>query len=247
MKTFYFTATGNNLYVAKRFGGTNYSIPQLLKENQFEFEDEKIGIIFPIYSGSVPKIVEEFLNKAKLTSKYIFAIGTYGAFSGGAMSHILEIGEKNNIQFSYINTLLMVDNYLPGFDMIKQLEKEPKKNIEENLVRIINDVEHRKDYVKKSSALGGIMRFVASKIVNNHFQEKFYVESSCNGCKTCEKVCPVNNIKVNDLPTFDNNCHQCLACIQNCPQNAIHLKGEKSSARFRNNNVELKDIIEANK
>ena len=49
MKTFYFTATGNNLYVSKRFGGTNYSIPQLLKENLFEFEDEKIGIIFPIY------------------------------------------------------------------------------------------------------------------------------------------------------------------------------------------------------
>ena len=88
---------------------------------------------------------------------------------------------------------------------------------------------------------------LVSKIPNNDFQKKFYVESSCNGCKTCEKVCPVNNIEVNEFPTFHNNCQQCLACIQNCPQNSIHLKGEKSSARFRNNNVDLKEIIEANK
>ncbi len=247
MKILYFTATGNNLYVAKRLGGTKYSIPKLLKENQFEFEDEKIGIIFPIYVSNVPKIVEEFLDKAKLNSKYIFAIGTYGAMSGGAVSHLLEIGKRNNIQFSYINTLLMVDNYLPGFDMNKQMVKEPKKNIEENLSLIIKDVEHGRNFIKKSSAMGGVMRFIASKITSDHFEDKFYVESSCNGCKTCEKVCPVNNIKVKEQPTFQNNCQQCLACIQNCPQKAIRLKGEKSSARFRNNNVDLKEIIEANK
>ena len=31
MKIFYFTATGNSLYVAKRFGGELYSIPKVLK------------------------------------------------------------------------------------------------------------------------------------------------------------------------------------------------------------------------
>jgi len=121
------------------------------------------------------------------------------------------------------------------------------KHIEENLIQIINDVKQGKHYIKKSSGLGMAMRFVFSKISNNDFQKKFYVESSCNSCKTCEKVCPVNNIKVNEVPTFHSNCQQCLACIQNCPQKSIHLKGEKSSARFRNNNVDLKEIIEANK
>ena len=31
----------------KRVGGQLYSIPQLLKENKLEFEDEAIGIICP--------------------------------------------------------------------------------------------------------------------------------------------------------------------------------------------------------
>ena len=121
----------------------------------------KSVLYFLFTAGGVPKIVEDFLSKARLHSKYIFAIGTYGAFSGGAVSHLQEIGKRNNIEFSYINTLLMVDNYLPGFDMIKQLEKEPKKNIEENLTQIINDVNKGKDYIKKSSGMGVATRFVS--------------------------------------------------------------------------------------
>ena len=41
MKVFYFTATGNSLDVTKRFGGEIYSIPNVLKGDQFHFEDEK--------------------------------------------------------------------------------------------------------------------------------------------------------------------------------------------------------------
>lgn len=41
MKTFYFTATGNSLYIAKRIGGELYSLPQMMKEGKNEFEDEK--------------------------------------------------------------------------------------------------------------------------------------------------------------------------------------------------------------
>lgn len=35
MKVLYFTATGNNLYVAKRIGGEYYSIPKLIYDKVF--------------------------------------------------------------------------------------------------------------------------------------------------------------------------------------------------------------------
>ena len=35
-------------------------------------------------------------------------------------------------------------------------------------------------------------------------------------------------------------------CVHNCPKNAIHLKNEKSNARFRNPEVSVKDLVEAN-
>ncbi|CAG4707272.1 Uncharacterised protein (plasmid) [Enterococcus faecalis] len=43
MTILYFTATGNSLYVAKRLGGKLISIPQMIKENKYEFSDERIG------------------------------------------------------------------------------------------------------------------------------------------------------------------------------------------------------------
>ena len=247
MKVLYFTATGNNLYVAKKIGGDLYSIPMLIKEGRFDFEDEKIGIIFPVYSGGVPKIVEEFLNKVNFKSKYIFGVATYGAFSGASSRHLFEIGKRNGIKFSYINELLMIDNYLPGFDMDKQVQKEPKKNIEENLLKIIKDIEASREYIKKSPAIMEFVRKKIDKFYDDKFEKNFSVENTCNGCKVCEKVCPVDNIKVGEKPIFNNNCQHCLACIQNCPQNAIMIKKQKSKTRFINQNITLKEIIDSNK
>jgi len=90
------------------------------------------------------------------------------------------------------------------------------------------------------------IRKQAGKFFNNRFEKNFIVEDNCNGCKVCEKVCPVNNVKVDKKPIFNNNCQHCLACIQNCPQKAIMLKKQKSKARFINQNVTLKEIIDAN-
>lgn len=53
MAILYFTATGNNLYVAKKIGGNLISIPKAVKEGNFNFFDDKIGIVFTICGCSV--------------------------------------------------------------------------------------------------------------------------------------------------------------------------------------------------
>jgi MinD superfamily P-loop ATPase containing an inserted ferredoxin domain len=246
MKILYFTATGNNLYVTKRIGDEYYSIPKMMKEGIFDFEDEKIGIIFPVFNIGVPKIVEEFLNKVRLKSKYIFGIATYGAFSGATTRHLLEIGKRNGIEFSYINELIMVDNYLPGFDMNKQMQGQTKKNIEENLEKIIKDIKEGRKYIKNHTIIKEGLRVLADKFYDNNFEKNFSVDNNCNGCKTCERVCPVDNIKVNKKPVFNNNCQHCLSCIHNCPKKAISIKKEKNKVRFINENITLKEIIDSN-
>lgn len=60
---FYFTATGNSLYVAKQLDENPVSIPQMLKHNNLNFSDESVGIVFPIYAGRAPKIVLDFLKR----------------------------------------------------------------------------------------------------------------------------------------------------------------------------------------
>jgi len=250
MKTLFFSATGNNLYLANRIGGERYSIPKLIKEEQFEFEDDRIGIVFPVYGAGIPSIIVEFLKKAKIKSNYVFAVMSYGRISGSVVSQLLEIGQKNGIAFSYINKIIMVDNYLPGFDMKKEIEDEPKKNIEKNLDKIVKEINAQTKYIKNDSVFTKILTKSFRAIVGKRVlisDKNFTIEDTCNGCNVCTKVCPVENIElINKKPVYKGKCISCLACTQNCPNNAIRLKGEKSKARFINQNVTVKDIINAN-
>jgi len=248
MKTFYFTATGNSLYVAKRIGGELYSIPQMLENKRLEFEDEAIGIVLPCYGWGIPNMVIDFINRSKLKAKYFFAVMTYGAFVGGGLMHLEEVARKSGIMFSYTNNLLMIDNYLPGFSMEEQLKKEATKKIKENLDGIIADINNRKNNLKRRGRFITLFSKLLYKLFYNAGDEdrKFQIDNSCNSCKICEKVCPKHNIKVEEKPVFMHQCDVCYACIHHCPANAIHLKNEKSKARFINRHVELKEIIAAN-
>lgn len=246
MKVLYFTSTGNSLHIAKSLCDEYYSIPKLIKEGRFDFEDDKIGIVFPTYHGGVPKMIEDFLSKVRLKSDYIFGIITYGAFSGGTLRHFFNIGKKHGINFSYVNEILMVDNYLPMFDIENELRNEAKKNIEVNLKKIIEDIGSNKKSIKKNSFILEGMRFVMDKFYDKEFEKRFSVNDDCNGCKTCEKVCPVDNIRVNGKPGFYNNCQHCLACIHHCHKRAISIKKEKNKSRYINRNISLKEIIKSN-
>ncbi len=77
--------------------------------------------------------------------------------------------------------------------------------------------------------------------------KSFIIDGSCVKCGTCAKVCPADNIIVDENGVrFLDRCEGCLGCLHNCPKTAIHLKREKSSARFRNADVSLREIIGSN-
>ncbi|BEP30251.1 EFR1 family ferrodoxin [Helicovermis profundi] len=252
MKIFYFTSTGNNLYVAKKLvkeiGGELYSIPKMLKEKNFKFEADKIGFVIPVYYMGTPRIVKEFLTKVELKSDYIFSIMTYGNMAGASTINFKKFAEREKIKISYGNELLMVDNYLPMFDMEEQIKKIPKKNIDENLEKIVNDIRSLKEFVVSENVgekvITTIMQFYYKQNKGN-VDKKFIVNDNCTSCKICEKVCPVDNIIVKGKPEFMHHCDECLACIHMCPVNAITLKKEKGSTRFRNSHVQLAEIIDS--
>lgn len=153
MKIFYFTATGNSLYVAKRIAGERYSIPQMLKEGKNDFEDEAIGFVFPCYGFGLPRIVLDFIRKSNFRATYFFAVMTYGNMAAAGLRHLENVGKEAGIQFHYINEILMIDNYLPLFRMEDQLAKEDAKKIEEQLDRIVGEINSReKRVIRKRGA-----------------------------------------------------------------------------------------------
>ena len=250
MKTFYFTASGNSLAVAKAFGGEQISIPSVLKGQQTVFEADKIGIVFPCYVASTPTVVLEFLEKVTLKSDYIFAVMTYGNTSAGALSHFNTACKKSGIKLSYINRISMMDNSLKFFDMDKELTKLPGKKVDEHLSQLVEEIQSGHVQTKVPGLVLSVLSRLGHYMYNREIgdvDKKFSVESTCNECGVCEKVCPVDNITMNgNLPNFQHRCLRCYACTHNCPQNAIRLKGEKSRARYRHPDVKLPELIKAN-
>ncbi len=263
MTLLYFTATGNSLHIAKSLGGKLISIPEMIKSNTLEFTDDKIGIIFPIYSNKVMPYIEEFLMKAKFKCDYLFGVMTYGIFAAAAVDHLLSIGKKAGHNFAYINTIKMVDNWIPGFKMDNQIKNEYKKEIGKHIELIAQDVAVSRKMISKTSGFsrfftrfqvksalkpnpkGGVHGVATGLGIKNYIK----LEDSCIGCGICAKVCPMNNITVDKEAktiTLGESCLSCFACTHNCPTNSIRLKQERSRERYRNSNISLNEIIKAN-
>ena len=61
-----------------------------------------------------------------------------------------------------------------------------------------------------------------------NYSDKLRVdEDKCIGCGKCEKLCPMNNIKIVDKKVVQNNqCTMCYRCINHCPKQAMTLLGK---------------------
>jgi formate hydrogenlyase subunit 6/NADH:ubiquinone oxidoreductase subunit I len=254
MKVLYFTSTGNSLYVAKRIGGELMSIPQLQKENKYDITDDAVGIVAPIYGFDVPRPVRCYLNKAKINAKYVFTVMTYGDFPMGAVVMMKKLLESRGVTLNYSNEIDMVDNWLPGYEVSKQLIMKKDTVIEESISKIVEDINSRKNILLHKGIISRIISAglsaasvstLGQKVING-FSKKFFITDTCSSCGICRKVCPMGNIAGTGKPEYLGNCEFCLACAHLCPQNAIRLKNEKSTARFRNKNVGLNEIIAAN-
>lgn len=247
MTIFYFTATGNSLAVAKRIGGNLISIPQAIDVEETHYKDDVIGVVFPVFSNAPPRMVRQFLDKVCLEADYLFAIGTYGNIPGACMYNLQKSAEKCGYRFDYLGGLLMVDNFLPVFEMDAEVAKLPAKKTAEMTAKIVSDIHNRKQQQAKAGlpmrALASILK-ATTKTDNN--AQGYIVNEKCNKCGTCAKVCPAKNIAVTDKVSFSDHCEACLACAHLCPQNAIHLKNEKSDKRWRNPEVSISEIITAN-
>jgi len=247
MTIFCFTATGNSLAVAKRIGGNLISIPQVVDSSNLFYKDDAIGVIFPVFSNAPPKMVRRFLEKVTFGADYSFAIGTYGNLPGACMFNLQKQAEKRGYRFDYANSLLMVDNFLPVFEIGAETEKLLEKKTGEMTAQVVEDIRNRK-YRQATASLGpralaAILDMVTSTDKN---AQKYIVNDQCTNCGICAQVCPAKNIAVTDKVNFSDHCEGCLSCVHLCPQNAIHLKNEKSGTRWRNPEVSLKEIIEAN-
>lgn len=264
---FYFTGTGNSLYIARQLAEENtelLSIPQMVKQGKYEFEADEIGIVYPIYGHMPPNMVRRFIQKANLKADYLFAVLTYGNRKCNAVEIWDEVSRQAGKRFDYIGTIIMVDNWLPNFDMNEQMKID--KHIPENLQKITADInggrhwhepvteEERQQHqgFMQRSGLDPEVGFLIKS------EKSFTVTDACIDCGICTYVCPRGNYELTSRGAkMSGDCEFCFACIQNCPHKAIQFrKSEDGSfpdgteknpnARYRNEHISLMELKLAN-
>lgn len=143
MKTqiFYFSGTGNSLYIAKKLSEKipdSEMIPIInsLNNNKFHIKADKIGFVFPIHAFAMPIAMQQFLKNVNINNKpYIFAVATRGGSPCNVFKNINKMLEKKGQNLKAQFFINMPNNYIPIFDMaskaqLAEINKETEKRIE---------------------------------------------------------------------------------------------------------------------
>lgn len=257
----YFSATGNSLdaaqLIAQATGDRLVSIGKMYKEGDFTLDvsqGEDLGIVFPVYRWSTPRIVDEFLRKAEFKTDdgspykpgYAYAVDVYGYFPGAEVDYLERLLEKEHgfgfdatFEVPSVANCIYVSNPPSVERQRKQIADE-----EEAASTVAQDIKQR---VKTRNAKGNPIGRLLSKATGTEEKprpiKQFIVDlERCTSCGTCAKICPTNTIVMEDgHPVWQGDgCTECLACVHRCPADAIDY-GKISRGRRRYCNPALSD------
>lgn len=241
---YYYTGTGNTYYIAKQIadGIGDYELINISNALEAEsVEAERIGFVFPVYYGGLPRIAHEFMSKLRIKGEpYLFSVVTAGGATGVIHNQVDDYLKKKSKTLGSGFSLIMPDNYVIMYDAPEEtaamelIEKAKKKTA--YLAELILE--------KKSQPfedIGGFMFNLVSSPLNRWFiygvqkkDKKFTVDDTCIGCGKCVNSCSVKNIQLqNKKPIWEHRCEQCLACIHICPLKSINYgNGTRKRGRY---------------
>ena len=231
----YFSATGNTEYIAKqlakRLNDDCVNLLDRVKANNTEsfVSDKPYIICAPVYVCEMPRFMAAYLKRVELKGNkevyFVFTSGGYAGISGQLAEGIVK---KKKMTYKGHAEVTMPRNYVAN-DHYPMLEKE---KVEERITKAYAQLDEIVSIIKNNGKLEARHIQLWETIVTVPFNpvwcklklkdKDFYVKDSCVGCGKCQKLCPLNNIKMVDgKPTWNGDCTHCMACIGNCPVQAI--------------------------
>ena len=252
---YYFSATGNSLYVARflqdAIGNIELrSIPEDLSRARFEIGADCVGFVFPLHYMGLPLQVEAFMKRLDIVgSPYIFAIATCGVpYIGQPFADAEEILSQKQQRLTASWYVRLVSNYLPLRNTAADWRIRIRAWLaEKKLRKIAEAVKNKEPHTtwqllrKPCRRLHEEWKARQQKIDNNFRCDT----AACTSCGLCERICPTQNIlRLNGHPVWQHRCVECLGCLHICPVEAIDY-GEKTIGRrrYRHKDITPRDLL----
>lgn len=231
----YFSATGNTEYIAqeiaKRLDDECINLLDRVKKEDYSVlhSDKPFIICAPVYVCEMPRFMSKYLKKQTFTGNrdvyFIFTSGGYCGISGQLAKSIFR---KKKMNYRGHAEFKMPRNYVAN-DSYPMLSKE---EIEERITNSYAQIASVVADIKSGNKLKARHIFLFETIITLPFNpvwckyklraKDFYATDKCVGCGKCVKLCPLNNVRLEDKkPVWSDNCTHCMACIGNCPTRAI--------------------------
>lgn len=241
---FYFSATGNSLWVAQyisnSFNESLCEVSGLIRKHSVEGlkytlrdEAEMLFFVFPVHSWGPALVMLHFIRELQLSGlkgNCVFAIGTCGDDCGYTDRIVRKELADKCIPLEAFFSLKMPNNYIlmRGFGVDPEPVKDEKLAMApsgmEQIVKAINTRSYSESQILRTG-----MSWLKSYVVYPVFKrfvigrQSFWTTDACISCGLCAKVCPTGTIVMqNGKPVWQGkDCVQCTACIHRCPVKAI--------------------------
>jgi Pyruvate/2-oxoacid:ferredoxin oxidoreductase delta subunit/flavodoxin len=253
MKIFYyFTGTGNTLDVAQRIaeevGGAKLVRITATTEYEKLDEYETVGIFTPVYMGSAPRLVKEFIQGLRISKdKYIFTAVTCGGMEIATHSTLRKILAKKGNKVSASFTFNYPANNQTSYAPVSETQIQVMLQANEIEIRSASKqiVERKENGCHINLAMELIAKATGETMIAKNSDSNYVVSNACNGCGICSRVCPALNIKmVEERPKWQHSCERCTACMQLCPNRAIEFgNASKQWGRYKNPNITVKELL----
>jgi ferredoxin len=239
---YYFSGRGNSLSVARALNeklGDMQVRPIRPGEGSIEISGEYVGLAIPVIDFGIPSLVRRFVKSLHCSGQapYMFAVITCGGMPGASMPALKRLLKRQGLELS--------SGWIIKFGLEQITEDEWNARIDDMADHI-----RRRAAVAFPSAgamgnlLTGVLNPLARCMIPGE-DKKFRVAESCTGCGLCQRLCPAENIKMeNGRPVFLHRCEQCAACFSWCPQAAISGSCLAARTHYQNPRIKVEQLME---
>jgi len=237
----YYSGSGNTRlacrYIAAHIESVDFELFNMVGGRIPDLRDCAI-VGFAVFTDFLapPQLVKTYLENFPLQQgRPAFVFNTYGFINGKTLKVLADWVNARGFKVVAGHSLHTPESYPPMVAGGRGNEQAPNEKELKQFKQFVAEL----GAVCRGISLGqevntgkipvGILGIILPTLSRTRSRDdmgtKYVDAEQCKECRTCEKLCPYNAIKLDPKPIFDmEKCYGCWSCFNHCPNKAIYTR-----------------------